>query len=252
MNIANMALLVAAGFMGGMANALAGGASLFTFPALLASGLSPITANASNAFALLPANAMAAWVDAEKIPPRNIVTYSILACAMVGGILGGVLLLETSAGFFQLMVPALIGLATIMFIFGKALQRALAKLLGTGEHPKLCAALIFLSGIYGGYFGAGLGVVLMAVIGATTMWDMRMANAYKNILNVGGNVMANVIFVSMGMIAWHETLIMILGTALGGYMGGRLVKVLPAHLVRLGICWSGVVMTAIYVYRYWL
>ena len=252
MNYVTAGLLIGAGFMGGLANALAGGASLFTFPALLASGLSPITANASNAFALLPANSMAAWVDAEKIPPRNTATLSILACAMVGGILGGVLLLATSASFFQLMVPALIGLATIMFIFGKALQRALAKLLDGGEHPKLCASLIFLSGIYGGYFGAGLGVVLMAVLGATTLWEMRMANAFKNILNVGANVMANVLFVSMGMIAWHETLIMILGTAVGGYMGGKLVKVLPAHLVRLGICWSGVGMTAIYVYRYWL
>jgi uncharacterized protein len=252
MNIASVALLVAAGFMGGLANALAGGASLFTFPALLASGLSPITANASNAFALLPANSMAAWADAEKIPPRNATTLTILACSMVGGILGGVLLLETSARFFQLMVPALIGLATVMFIFGKGLQRSLARLLGASEHPKLCALLVFFSGIYGGYFGAGLGVVLMAVLSATTVWEMRMTNAYKNILNVGANGMANVLFVAMGMIAWHETLIMILGTAVGGYMGGKLVKVLPAHLVRIGICWSGVVMTAIYVYRYWL
>ncbi|HEY4994847.1 MAG TPA: sulfite exporter TauE/SafE family protein [Aestuariivirga sp.] len=252
MNIASVALLVAAGFLGGLANALAGGASLFTFPALLASGLSPITANASNAFALLPANSMAAWADAEKIPPRNATTLTILACSMVGGILGAVLLLETSARFFQLMVPALIGLATVMFIFGKGLRQFLVKLLGAGEHPKLCASLVFLSGIYGGYFGAGLGVVLMAVLGATTVWDMRMTNAYKNILNVGANVMANVLFVTMGMIAWHATLIMILGTTVGGYMGGKLVKVLPAHLVRLAICWSGVVMTGIYVYRYWL
>jgi len=252
MNIASVALLVAAGFLGGLANALAGGASLFTFPALLASGLSPITANASNAFALLPANSMAAWADAEKIPPRNATTLTILACSMVGGILGAVLLLETSARFFQLMVPALIGLATVMFIFGRGLRQFLVKLLGAGEHPKLCASLVFLSGIYGGYFGAGLGVVLMAVLGATTVWDMRMTNAYKNILNVGANVMANVLFVTMGMIAWHATLIMILGTTVGGYMGGKLVKVLPAHLVRIAICWSGVVMTAIYVYRYWL
>jgi uncharacterized membrane protein YfcA len=252
MNIASVALLVAAGFLGGLANALAGGASLFTFPALLASGLSPITANASNAFALLPANSMAAWADAEKIPPRNATALIILACSMVGGILGAVLLLETSARFFQLMVPALIGLATVMFIFGKRLRQFLVRLLGVGEHPKLCASLVFLSGIYGGYFGAGLGVVLMAVLSATTVWDMRMTNAYKNILNVGANAMANVLFVAMGMIAWHETLIMILGTAVGGYMGGKLVRVLPAHLVRIGICWSGVVMTAIYVYRYWL
>ena len=252
MNFMTAIVLITAGFLGGLANALAGGASLFTFPALLASGLSPITANASNAFALLPANAMAAWVDGEKLPSRTSVTVGTFICAMLGGIIGGILLIVTPARFFQLLVPALIGLATAMFIFGKSLQRALGWLLGTGAHPKLCAVLIFFSGIYGGYFGAGLGVVMMAVLGATTVWEMRMTNAYKNVLNVGANVAANVLFVSFNMISWRETLVMILGTAAGGYAGGRLVKILPVNAVRLTICFSGVIMTAIYVNRYWL
>ena len=252
MNLVSVGLLIAAGFLGGLANALAGGASLFTFPALLASGLSPITANASNAFALLPANSLAALVDAEKLPARTPATILIFACAMVGGIIGGILLLVTPAKFFELLVPALIGMATLMFIFGKTLQRALGHMLGHETHPKLCAALIFFAGIYGGYFGAGLGVVMMAILGATTLWEMRMNNAFKNVLNVGANVAANVLFVSFGMIAWHETLILILGTASGGYLGGRLIKVLPARAVRIAICCSGVVMTAIYVKRYWL
>jgi len=252
MNFSTMILLIGAGFAGGLANALAGGASLFTFPALLGAGLSPVIANASNSFALLPANSMAAWVDREKLPARTPATRLKFFCAMLGGILGGALLIFTPAKYFQLLVPALIGLATAMFIFGKSLQRGLGKLLGGGEHPRLCASLLFLSGIYGGYFGAGLGVVMMAVLGATTAWEMRMNNAFKNIANVAANVAANVLFISSGMIAWHETLIMILGTAVGGYLGGSLVKVLPAQAVRLTICVSGVVMTAIYINRYWL
>lgn len=252
MNFQAAAILIAAGFLGGLANAMAGGASLFTFPALLASGLSPITANASNAFALLPANSLAAWVDKEKLPSRTTANLVIMVSAMVGGIGGGILLLLTPARFFQLLVPALIGLATAMFIFGKTLQRGLAATLGGGEHPKLCGALIFCAGIYGGYFGAGLGVIMMAILNATTMWDMRMSNAFKNILNVGANVSANILFVSFGLISWHETLTMIVGTAVGGYLGGRLVQVLPAPAVRFTICISGVVMTAIYVNRYWL
>ncbi len=252
MNITGAALLVGAGFLGGLANAMAGGASLFTFPALLASGLLPVTANASNAFALLPANAIAAWVDSEKLPQKTASNTVIFGCAMVGGIIGGLLLIYTPAKFFQLLVPALIGLATAMFIFGKALQRALAKMLGAGAHPKLCATLIFLSGIYGGYFGAGLGVVMMAVLGATTLWEMRMTNAFKNVLNVAANVAANVLFISWGMIAWNETLIMIVGTAIGGFLGGHFVKILPAPIVRLTICCAGVVMTGVYVNRFWL
>ena len=252
MNIGAMGLLVGAGFLGGLANAMAGGASLFTFPALLASGLSPVTANASNAFALLPSNSIAAWVDREKLPARTASNMVTFFCAMLGGIIGATLLIYTPAKFFELLIPALIGTATLMFIFSKALQRGLVQLLGVGEHRKLSASLMFLSGIYGGYFGAGLGVVMMAVLGATTVWEMRMNNAFKNVLNVAANTTAAVVFVATGLIAWHETLIMILGTALGGYLGGRLVKVLPAKWVRLGICCSGVVMTVIYIKRYWL
>ena len=252
MNFFSVVLLIGAGFLGGLANALAGGASLFTFPALLTAGLSPVSANASNSFALLPANSMAAWVDKEKLPQQTSTNRLIFLCSMTGGILGGALLLFTPAKYFELLVPALIGLATVMFIFGKSLQRAFGRLLGGGEHPKLCAALIFGAGTYGGYFGAGLGVIMMAILGATNLNEMRINNAFKNVLNVAANVAANALFISFSMISWHETLIMILGTTVGGFAGGKLVKILPTQAVRLTICCSGVVMTGIYVHRYWL
>lgn len=252
MTIWQCALLAVAGFLGGLANAIAGGASLFTFPAMLATGLSPIIANASNAFSLLPANSLAAYIDREKMPPRNRNFAASMALAVLGGILGAILLLLTPARIFALVVPALIGAATLIFIFSTAVRRGLTRLFDGDEHPRLRAALVFLSCIYGGYFGAGLGVVLMAVLSATSRWELRTSNAFKNLLGFAANLAANALFIWHGAISWPQTLAMLTGTALGGYAGVRLIKVLPAPLVRNVIGAAGVVMTAIYVDRYWL
>ncbi len=252
MTVWQCGILVAAGFLGGVANAIAGGASLFTFPAMLSTGLAPIVANASNGFALLPSNSLAAYLDREKMPARDRSFTTNMGLAIVGGIIGAILLLLTPARIFSLVVPALIGIATVIFIFSKAVQRGLQFLIAGDEHPRLRALLVFISCIYGGYFGAGLGVVLMAVLSATSRWELRTTNAFKNILGFTANLAANFIFVWQGVISWPQTLVMIVGTALGGYAGVRLIKVLPAPLVRNVIGAAGVVMTAIYVDRYWL
>lgn len=252
MNIWQMIMLVGAGILGGMANAMAGGASLFTFPAMLATGLPAITANASNAFSLLPANSLAAFLDREKLPQpdKNFALTGVVS--LVGGVIGAFLLLTTPAKLFSDIVPALIGLATAMFIFSKAIRNGMARLIEGHEHPRLRAALVFVSGIYGGYFGAGLGVVLMAVLSATAAWELRTTNAFKNVLGFLANLSANMIFVWQGVISWPETLTMMVGTAIGGFAGAKLVKVLPAAWVRNAISAAGVVMTVIYVKRYWL
>ena len=245
-------LLVIAGVFGGMANAMAGGASLFTFPAMMSTGLPPIVANASNGFSLLPANSLGAFIDREKLPRRGSAFYATTFAALGGGLLGGILLVITPPRFFSMVVPALIGLATGLFIFGKAAQRGLAKLLDGDDHPRLRAFLIFIGGIYAGYFGAGVGVVFLAVLGATSQWELRTTNAMKNILGFAGNLSANLFFVWQGVISWPETLTMMAGATVGAFAGGYLIKVLPSQLVRNVISISGVIMTAIYVYRFWL
>ncbi len=252
MNFWQVIMLVVAGLFGGMANAMAGGASLFTFPAMLATGLPVITANASNGFSLLPANSLAAYLDREKLPQRDRSFWVVSVTSLLGGVIGAFLLLLTSPKFFALLVPALIGLATLMFIFSAQIRAALSQLIEGHEHPRLRAVLVFVSGIYGGYFGAGLGVVLMAVLSATAGWELRSTNAFKNVLGFLANFAANLIFVWQGVISWPETLTMMVGTAIGGYAGARLIKVLPAVLVRNVISAAGVVMTATYIYRYWL
>ncbi len=252
MNYWQSALLVVAGVFGGIANSMAGGASLFTFPAILSTGLPAITANASNSFSLLPANSLAAFMDREQLPARNNGFWEVIACAGVGGVLGAFLLLLTPGRFFTMLVPALIGLATVIFIFSAHIRVGLAKIIEGEDHPRLRALLVFIAAAYAGYFGAGVGVVFMAVLGATTAWGLRTTNAFKNVLGFIANVAGCFVFIWQGLISWPETLTLMSGTVAGAYIGTRLLKVLPITLVRNVIACAGVLMTAVYVYRFWL
>jgi uncharacterized membrane protein YfcA len=245
-------MLVVAGVFGGMANSMAGGASLFTFPAMLATGLSPIIANASNSFALLPGNSIGAFSDREQIPAANTRFWVTLLIAAFGGLVGAALLLATSPKVFELLVPALIAAATLIFIFAKQVRAGLMALINGTEHPKLRLALVWLAAIYNGFFGAGVGVIFIAVLLATGHEELRRANAFKNLLSFTSNIGGVVIFLQSAKISWPQALVLMAGAAVGGFIGGNLVKVLPASLVRgiIGTC--GCVMTAVYVYRFWL
>lgn len=253
MSIQIVLLLVAAGFLGGIANSMAGGASLFTFPALLFAGLPPITANASNALAVTSSNGVGFLSDLKKLPKTDLTFWTSIGVAIVGGGLGAWLLLNTSERTFVKSVPALIGLATVLFAFSKSIQRFLARLLGdSGDHKKLRQVLLMPVAIYGGYFGAGAGVIILSALSATSTMELRSLNALKNMFAFLMNVSAIVFFVWFGLIDWSHTLVMMIGTLAGGFAGIKLTKILPAYVVRNTIVACGVLMTAIYVYKFWL
>jgi uncharacterized protein len=253
MTIITILLLLAAGFLGGIANSMAGGASLFTFPALLAAGLPPIIANASNAVAVTSSNAVGFLSDLGKLPRRDFFFWLSFSVIALGGGLGALLLLATPEKTFTQSVPVLIGFATLIFAFGKPIQKFLTRILGGGsDHQKLRMVLLFPAAIYGGYFGAGLGVIVMSVLNATSSWDLRGVNAFKNALNFVTNIAAIVFFVWNGVIDWPHTLVMMIGTIAGGFAGVKLTKVLDPARVRSVIIFAGCVMTAIYIYRFWL
>jgi uncharacterized protein len=245
-------ILLIAGFFGGLANSIAGGASLVTFPALLAIGLPPIIANASNTFALLPANLLGAYGDRAKLSKRDKSFWGGLAIALIGGTIGAILLLVSSDRFFSMIVPVLIGVATLIFAFGKNIQRWLAALLGGAENPLLRNVLLIPTSIYGGYFGAGVGVMFMALFGATSTLEVREANANKNVLGFLTNISAALIFAWQGVIDWPVALTMFPATACGGIAGVQLIKIVPAFYVRATIITIGILMTVVYAYRYWL
>jgi uncharacterized membrane protein YfcA len=245
-------LLFGAGVCGGIANAIAGGATLITFPAMLAAGLPALVANASNSIAVIPGALVGALADRAKWPPLDRRFLILLLASLIGGSLGAWLLISTSESSFTQLVPALIGGATLLFASAPRIQAAAAR------HPAALAgttaagpALIGGAAVYGGYFGAGLGVMLMSVLSMTSTGEMRSLNATKNLLSCTVAFPTVVIFVARGLVSWPETLVMLVGAATGGFCGARLARVIPPLVMRRIVVGVGAAMTVVYAVRYW-
>jgi uncharacterized protein len=246
-------LLFAAGILGGAINSVAGGATLFTFPAMLFAGLPPIIANASSAVALTPGHLIAAFSERDKLPLHEKSFWLTLLISALGGVVGAVLLFSTSERVFNVIIPLLIGGATLVFAFGKTLQTWLREKHGADADSPLARNITMVPvGIYGGYFGAGMGVILMAAFAVTSRWDMRTANAAKNLLGACANWAAIVIFVINSLIWWRPAMIMLAGAVIGGLTGARLLKSIAPATMRSIVVIAGTVMTGVYVWRYWV
>ncbi|OKO74780.1 sulfite exporter TauE/SafE family protein [Bradyrhizobium sp. NAS96.2] len=254
MDIQTSLLLLAAGIAGGIVNALAGGATLITFPAMLAAGLPAVIANASNAVAISPGHLIAALADRGKLPPPTRRTISFVLVSTLGGAIGAGVLLLLPEHLFVLPGPALIGFATLLFAFAPQIQSWTIGQQKTATLPstRASAAVLGLACVYGGFFGAGLGVILTAVLSVTEPNDIRAIKALKNLLATCVSLAATLIFIVEGAVRWPETLAMLLGAMAGGYAGGHLIRVLPAPVVRQFVIVAGAVMTMIYAARYWL
>lgn len=245
-------LLFFAGLAGGLVNALAGGATLITFPAMLAVGLPPVAANASNAVAIAPGHLIAALVDRERLPRPDRFLAAALAVSALGGLCGALLLLALPEGLFTRPLPALLAAATALFAAAPRVQIWMARR-RAADRPSRAAPLAMLAGasVYGGFFGAGLGVILTAVFAMFEPNDIRAIKALKNLVATSVSLAAVAIFVSRGAVAWPATLTMLAGALAGGFAGGHLIRVLPADLVRRIVIAAGAVMTLIYAQRYW-
>ncbi|MBB3558992.1 hypothetical protein FHX06_000289 [Rhizobium sp. BK512] len=245
-------LLFLSGVAGGVINALAGGATLLTFPAMLAAGLPPITANASNAVAIVPGHLLAVLADRGKVLPLDAKLWSSVLVCLLGGAIGALLLLALPERLFVLPVPALIGIATLLFLFSPRIAAwAEARRGDAGPSRGLGLSVLGLSSIYGGFFGAGLGVILTAVLSIADPDDIRRVKALKNLLATSVSMAAVVIFIAERAVRWPETLTMLSGALLGGYLGGTLVRVLPAIVVRWFVIVTGAAMTIVYAVKYW-
>ncbi len=245
-------LLLVSGIAGGVINALAGGATLLTFPAMLAAGLPPVTANASNAVAIVPGHLLAVLADRRKVLPLDAKLWSSVLICLIGGAIGALLLLALPERLFVLPVPALIGIATLLFLFSPHIAAWAEARRGDAEPSRgLGLSVLGLSSIYGGFFGAGLGVILTAVLSIADPNDIRRVKALKNLLATSVSMAAVVIFIVQRAVHWPETLTMLSGALVGGYLGGYLVRVLPATIVRWFVILTGTVMTVVYAVKYW-
>jgi uncharacterized protein len=246
-------LLLTAGGVGGVINALAGGATLITFPAMLAAGLPAVIANASNAVAISAGHLIAALADRGKLPPPTRRAITFVAVSTVAGAAGAGVLLLLPERLFVLPVPALIAFATLLFAFAPQIQGWTVGHQKAAALPSIGAssAVLGLACVYGGFFGAGLGVILTAVLSITEPNDIRAVKALKNLLATCVSLAATLIFIVQGAVRWPETSGMLLGAMIGGYTGGHLIRILPARIVRQFVIAAGALMTVIYAARYW-
>ncbi len=246
MTIEATVFLVTVGLFGGAWNAVAGGATLFTFPALIAVGLPPIVANATNYLAMLPSNAAAlpAYTRELKAVGRKIIPLMLVSG--LGAITGSLLLLVSRESLFEVLIPFLILCATLLFAFGSRISSLMQTQLSGRASTRMLYALLFLLSIYGGYFGAGLGIVLLAIVQIMGFTSFHVANSLKNLLATSFTLLSIVVFGVGGVIAWPEALTMMIGSTAGGYLGGRYARLINEKYLRTGIVAFGLVLSIVH------
>ena len=248
----NAFLLVGcAGFLAGAMNALAGGGSFVSLPALIAAGVPPVQANASSTVALLPGGAVSAWAYREGLGPVGAASLrSLIAVTLLGGISGALLLLWTPTKVFDFLLPWLLLLATVMLAFGRGLGEALRRRWHIGRWKVL--PIQFVLGVYGGYFGGAVGIMMMAVWGLLDSRELKSLNAPRTLLVTLANSLAALTFVVAGAVHWPETIVMLVASAAGGYGGAQLGRRAPAPLVRAAtLVLTACITVAFFLKAYW-
>lgn len=247
-------LLVGAGVLAGLTNAIAGGGTFFTFPVFLAAGLPPVVANASNAVAVWPGHALAVADSREALSRIKIHVGTSVVIALLGGVAGALLLVAIDSAAFAKAVPFLMLFATLLFAFGRGLSAWFAPgTPGTGfERRPLATRLCeFCFAVYGGFFGAGLGVMLMAGLLMLGVQDLHVNNALKNLLASVVTSVSVAIFAATGLVSWPHTLVALAGAIAGGLLGARVARLLSALWLRRIVVAVGLVLSAYYFVRYY-
>ena len=230
MSVANLAMLFAAALVGGALNAVAGGGSFFTFPMLLATGVPSIAANATSTVALWPASIASAIGYRRELATERASLLQLAVVSVLGGLLGGLLLLATPERLFDEAVPFLLLAATLAFTFGEAIRKRVAT--NRPMHGLALIALQLLIAIYGGYFGGGMGLMMLAAFALAGMTDIHRMNALKSALGVLINGVAVATFAVAGKVLWSQGLVMLVGSLLGGYFGAVIARRIDSKKVR--------------------
>jgi uncharacterized membrane protein YfcA len=243
--------LFVAGVLGGALNSVAGGGSFIAFPALLFSGVPPIPANATNTIALWTGAAASGGAYRKRLDVPRQVMIPLLTASLIGGVTGAFLLLRTPANTFMRVLPWLTLGATLLFAFGKKIAGGRRSVI---EHETSAGALMGATlfqlcvGVYGGYFGGGMGIVMLAMLAALGMTDIHAMNALKSVMGSVINGVAVVTFIIAGAIYWRHGIVMILGAIAGGYLGAHYAMKLPQVWIRWFVVLVGAGMT---VYFFW-
>lgn len=243
-----MLLFVAAGVVGGFVNTLAGGAKLFVFPLLLASGLPPIAANATGTVALWPAQMPAAWLNRHALSGGSDALASRIAPALVGALFGALVLIVSSEEAFLAVIPAFLIAAVAVIALGNRTALILNRLVPLHRRGLTTGAMMFATGFYGGFFGAGMGFLLVAVLTASGIASIRSANAEKNLSAVAINTTAILPLLISGLVDIPAALGVLVGGLAGGYLGGRFEGLLPETPMRLLVAALGFALTVNFLF----
>ena len=237
------AVLVLASFIAGAQNALAGGGSFLTFPALLYAGLDPRAANITSAIALFPGQITTGIAGRSLLTgAAGLSIRTLIILSLAGGALGAELLLVTPVSVFSKLVPYLVLFATAIFAWGSFFRKAQLADAPPPVSPRTAAILQFAIAIYGGYFGGGIGILMLAALTAAGL-AVRHAGATKNVLAGVMNASAVVIFIARSHIAWHAVLYVAIAAIAGGQLGVYLLRRINETALRIGITATGVGLT---------
>jgi uncharacterized membrane protein YfcA len=237
MTILQASLIFGAALAAGMINSVAGGGTLVSFPALVWAGHDPVVANATNTFGLVPGGLSSAYGYRREMVEAPRKFLYLLIPSLAGALIGAVLLKLTPPGVFATLVPFLILFATVLFMAQEPIQRWL-KTSEVSDHPVTAGWLVgasfyqFLVAVYGGYFGAGIGILMLAVLGVMGLKDIHQMNGLKNIFGATINGLAAVYFVFVGLVNWPAALLMAAGSIIGGYGAAGIARKIGQRAVR--------------------
>ena len=252
MSLFSLFLLFAGGVLGGIINVMAGGAGFMTFPLLIAAGLTEMEANAANFVALLPANVVGSVVYAKEIREVRKNLWIRMILAAVGGTLGSLIFVWASEASFHRAIPWLLLFATASFAAGPSIKRWLERGASFDVHRWLWLSFLleFLVYLYGGYFGLGMGIILLAIHSIFSHMTVHHANALRNITISLMTVIGIFIFAQSGLIRWLPSLVMMAGAIVGGYGMAKIARMIPADKVRMGILAWSILLTCFAFWRY--
>jgi uncharacterized membrane protein YfcA len=224
-----------AGIAAGTINTVVGSGTLITFPVLLAFGYAPIVANVSNTIGLVPGSAAGAVGYRRELAGQSRRCKPLAAASALGGVIGAILLLSLPASAFKSIVPVFIGIALVLIVAQPRLSRALIARRGAAREraSPLATVAVLASGVYGGYFGAAQGILLLSILGLALDDDLQRINALKVVLAGLVNFVAAVVFVCAANVAWMPVLLIAVGSILGGFLGARGGRLLAPSALRV-------------------
>jgi hypothetical protein len=243
--------LVASSFGAGAMNAMAGGGTILTYPTLLLLGESAIVANATSTIALWPGAAASMWGYRREVATHRHWLRTFLVPSLIGGAIGSILLLQTPEKVFERLAPFLILFATVLFLLQGAVAKSAAAPAAPLSRGRLAAALLFQFGVavYGGYFGAGIGILMLATLGFLGLGDIHAMNGLKNFFGMCINAVAAAYFIFRGAVQWPAALVMIGGAVAGGYGGARFARRIGKQKSRAAVIVIGFGIAALLFFR---